>query len=588
MQIKYKRSKILTNFLNFEIDCNILENMQNLKIDNIKKLENYLEILIPEEDKKLNGAFFTPKDIVDFIIKEVKPTEKDKCLDPSCGCGAFFIGLIEYYQIKFNKSIKDILKENIFGFDILEYNIRRTKLLISIYALLQNEIIEEADFNIFNKDSLNEKIDDSFDVIIGNPPYIKYQDMEENNRKLLLSNWQTTQKGTFNIYFAFFELGYKLLKENGRVGFITPNNYFTSLSAEPLREYLSSNKSIYKIINFKDIKIFDVQTYTALTFLNKNSNSLILYDRIESKDYREFLLNLKFSENYIDNLNNKKWRLLKSNEQNNIRIIENIGTPIKELFDISASIATLKDEVYIIDGKTLNKEFYKKQTDNGIFYIEKEVVKPVYKVSKFKTQTEIDKNSDVIIFPYIIKGKKAIPIQENEFKAKYPKCYEYLVSEKEVLSKRDKGKKPKIPFYLWGRTQGIAKIGKKILNPTFSEKPRFLTVLEDGYFTNGYGIFFNKEQENNLFNKVSPFSLESNIYLVQKILNSKIMDYYIKKTSVLIQGGFPCYQKNFIENFTIPKFSKIELEELNGLSDNKDIDNFLIQKYNFEESSLLI
>ena len=57
------------------------------------------------------------------------------------------------------------------------------------------------------------------------------------------------------------------------------------------------------------------------------------------------------------------------------------------------------------------------------------------------------------------------------------------------------------------------------------------------------------------------------------------MDYYVSNTSVSIQGGFPCYQKNFIEKFTIPNFTKKEIQILNSLNDKMEIDEFLIDKY---------
>ena len=172
---------------------------------------------------------------------------------------------------------------------------------------------------------------------------------------------------------------------------------------------------------------------------------------------------------------------------------------------------------------------------------------------------------------------------EDEFIAKYPKCYEFLLSEKEKLEGRGKGKKVFSPFYVWGRTQGITRFGKKILNPTFSKHPRFLFVPEeDAYYTNGYGIYFDRDHSNKttLFeDSTHEMSKEENILVVQKILNSIVMDYYVSNTSVSIQGGFPCYQKNFIEKFTIPNFTKKEIQILNSLNDKMEIDEFLIDKY---------
>lgn len=586
--LQFKKSPIISEFLeDFNIDQKLFSTVSSLNIVNIKQLENYLELLIPKSDRKVNGAFFTPNYIVEFIISAISPQINDKCLDPSCGCGAFLIGLVEYYKNKYKKSVKETIKENIFGADILKYNVKRSKIILSIYALLNNEFLEENDFNIYSQDSLKTDWNNNFEIIVGNPPYVKYQDLSNENRTFLINNWKTIETGTFNLYFAFFELGHKLLSPDGRLGYITPNNYFTSLSGLALRQYFLQNKCLTKILDFRHKKVFDAQTYTAITFANKKNNSSILYDKIQNEQgCFEFLKNANGSPNYLENLNVKKWRLLKLKEQENIKIIENIGTPIKQLFNIAVGIATLKDEVFFVDSENEDNGFLTKTTENGTFQIEKEVTKPVYKISQFKNQDDIKNNTLRIITPYHTELKTATPIMEPEFKDKFPKCYEYLLSEKDKLDGRDKGKVKYSPFYSWGRTQGITRFGKKILNPTFSKHPRFLFVPEDeAYYTNGYGIYFDKDQSDNasLFGDLShPLSKEKNILAVQKILNSIVMDYYITNTSVSIQGGFPCYQKNFIEKFTIPNFEQEELNILKNTRNKSEIDNILVEKYQLQ------
>lgn len=579
------KSPIISEWLaDFKIEPEIYLLVSTLDIKDLKLLENYLELLIPESDRKVNGAFFTPTYIVDFIIKEVSPKIKDKCLDPSCGCGAFLIGLVEYYKKTFNKSVKKTIKENIYGSDILNYNVKRSKIILSLYGLLNNEIIEESDFNIYEQDSLTADWENNFEIIVGNPPYVKFQDLSNENRLYLINNWKSIENGTFNLYFAFFELGYKLLSTNGKLGYITPNNYFTSLAGLSLRKYFLQNKCITKILDFRHKKVFDAQTYTAITFANKKVNESILFDEIKDEQTcSDFLISPNGSPNYLKNLDVNKWRLLETKEQENIKTIERIGTPIKHLFNIAVGIATLKDEVFFIDSKNEKDGYLTKTTENGTFLIEKEITRPVYKISQFKSQKDIENNSLRIITPYHTNSKTAVPILEDEFKTKYPRCYEFLLSEKLKLEGREKGKKVFSPFYAWGRTQGITRFGKKLLNPTFSKHPRFLFVPEeDAYYTNGYGIYFDRDHSNNvsLFEDLThEMSKEINILAVQKILNSIVMDYYVSKTSIFIQGGFPCYQKNFIEKFSIPNFTKEEVAILNSLDDKMEIDKFLIKKY---------
>jgi adenine-specific DNA-methyltransferase len=584
--LDYAKSAVIAEYFNnFDKNPKLYFYTSDLPISTIKELEKYLELIIPIEDRKLNGAFFTPDYIIDFIISELQPKEAASNLDPSCGCGAFLLGLVDYYRLKFGKSVKDIVKNNIYGADILDYNIQRTKLLLAIYGLEHGEIVENEDFNLYHQDSLKAVWTSQFDNIVGNPPYVKFQDLSEENRLYLVNNWTTVEGGTFNLYFAFFELGYKLLKSDGQLGYITPNNYFTSLAGEAMRRYFQQKKCVARIIDFSHKKVFDAQTYTALTFLNKKENDVILFDRIKD-NYTpiDFLAKANGSPNYVKDLNAKKWRLLKTDEQDTIKALENNGTPIGKLFDICVGIATLKDAIFFVEGIE-KEEYYIKTTDNGRFEIEIGATRPVYKISDFKSQEDTMHNTRKVIFPYIVKNGVASLIPEAVFQQQFPKCYAYLLTEKTQLLERDKGKIKSEPFYAWGRTQGLTKLGKKILTPTFSQFPRFLVVEEnDAFFTNGYGFFFKDAPKMDLFAEtIKPITKVENIDVVQKILNSHWMHYYVSKTSVSIEGGYPCYQKNFIERFTIPELTEADITVLRQMTDKNDIDDFLGQKYQLKQ-----
>ena len=104
-------------------------------------------------------------------------------------------------------------------------------------------------------------------------------------------------------------------------------------------------------------KVFDAQTYTAITFLNKKENPSIDYDRIEQEQVPNvFIQNVNGSPNNLENLKIKKWRLLKTDEQENIKTIENIGTPLNKVVNIFVGIATLKDELYFLDARQKSNE----------------------------------------------------------------------------------------------------------------------------------------------------------------------------------------------------------------------------------------
>lgn len=559
--------------------------VSQIKLLDHKKIEEIvvdMELLMPSEDKKTNGAFFTPQYIVDYIIENVAPKEDSKVIDPSCGSGAFLLGIIRYYLNTYNKTICDIIKENLYGADILEYNTRRSKLLIILYALMNGEIIDEGDIHIYTADSLRCDWPNKFDAVVGNPPYVKFQDLDDVTRAFLLESYQTTKLGTYNLYFAFFELGLALLNESGKLGYITPNNYFTSLSGEPLRQFFQNNKSIYQIVDFDATKVFEVQTYTAITFLNKKDNQEIMYDRIDRGETpASFLDNITLTGNKYSDLSSKKWRLLCGDERKNIKVIENSGQTLGNLMNICVGIATLKDDVYFIDPIEEDESFYYIKKKTGSFKIEKVLTKPLVKISDMKNIADIEANKRRIIFPYKTVKGKATPIEEEILKVNYPGCYEYLLSVKDILEGRGKGKHTYTPFYMYGRTQGLNRFGARIYTPTFSLKPRFLFDSdEDGFFTNGYGMYFKEES---LFG--NPVAQRENVDVLLKIINSCVMDYYVTKTSVAIEGGYPCYQKNFIERFTIPQITEGQISELRDLTNPDDIDKYVCGLYQINLSN---
>jgi len=104
--------------------------------------------------------------------------------------------------------------------------------------------------------------------------------------------------------------------------------------------------------------------------------------------------------------------------------------------------------------------------------------------------------------------------------------------------------------------------GKRLYTRTFYHRPDFMKDEENNLFCNGYAVFCKK-----------------NIRAIQKILNSKIMEYYVKKTSVEIEGNYQCYQKNFIEKFGICDLTENEWSYLEKERNMQVINEFLIKKY---------
>ncbi len=571
--INPKTTEFISNFL--------LNNNIELTLKNIEKI---FELLINSEDRKLNGAFYTPDFIVGYINNQViKKNPEFKVCDCSCGSGAFLLKATEKISKENNKSIIDTIENNIYGVDIMKRSIERTKLLLSLLAFQNGEDKEEIKFNIKQGDSLNnlnfnwkkefpevfEK--GGFNGVIGNPPYVRIQDFNDNIKKFLMKQYKTTGKGNFNLYFAFFEIGLHILNKNGILGYITPNNYFTSLAGKDLRQFLQEKKWIKRIIDFNHLRVFeDATTYTCITFLDKIEKENFEFSRVEDINLFSKLDNLSYSKINFSELNSKKWRLMNETDFYNIKQIEKIGTPLGKFADIKVGIATLKDNLYFIDGNKERGNYYIKEYEGEEYLIEKELTRKVIKIASVNSDGEVNKDKRRIIFPYYKEGEEHHIIKEDNLKKDYPKAYSYFLKIKEELSKRDKGKTKISIWYAYGRGQGLNLYGKKLLTKTFSNKPNFM-IDEDEYslFCNGYAVFPDNEED---------------LIILKKILNSDLMNYYARKTSVGIEGDYQCYQKNFIESFSIPKFTKEEKEFLIKEENKDKIKEFLINIYKLKST----
>ncbi|WP_293653630.1 Eco57I restriction-modification methylase domain-containing protein, partial [Thiolapillus sp.] len=111
-----------------------------------------------------------------------------------------------------------------------------------------------------------------FDVVLGNPPYVRQERFSEI--KPWLEAHYAVYHGVADLYAYFFELGMKLLKPGGRLGYISSSTFFKTASGEPLRRFLLDNAVLENIVDFGDLQVFEgVTTYPAILTLNKGQDS---------------------------------------------------------------------------------------------------------------------------------------------------------------------------------------------------------------------------------------------------------------------------------------------------------------------------
>lgn len=502
-------------------------------------------------EKKLNGIVYTPNWIVQLILDKLDYNENiydKKIIDPACGEGAFLTEVVERFIIDAkqkninNSEIKKALQENIFGFDIDETAIE--KCIASINKIAIKYGIDDVRWQMLKTDSLDKnfvsKYFDTFDFVVGNPPYIRIQHLGKERRSKIQNDWGLCEKGSTDIFITFFELGYYLLNKTGKLGYITPNTYLKTRAGKNLRNFIKASGSLKILIDFEHHQLFDnATTYSLITILDKNhkQNTFTLY-----KGDRE---NINFIDNVcIDNLNIDNWILTSNDVLKRLKEIETRGTPLNKIAEIHVGVTTLADDFYIFKKPKFDADYAQITLKDGrSFQIEKNILKPIVKVSVLKSP---DENQDrYIIFPYKkINGKHTI-IPEDELKNEFPLTYKYFLAVKERLDRRDKGKPNPVAWYAFGRSQGLdTSFGKKILTSPINLKPKFIVWEKEEYtFYAGYCIKY-----------------DGNLHLLVEYLNSPDMDFYISNISRHYQNSYKSFAKSFIENFGIP-----DLENQNSL-----------------------
>lgn len=580
--IKYVCDKLKKSFcycgelrdLKDKYDLELLSRIKNINFPiKIDFLINFFEVLLEKNNITEKGIVFTPRYIADYINRNLLEQsyidmKSVKIIDPGCGCGVFLISAIDFIKEKYNFSVRKIIESSIYGIELDPDNARRCKIILNLYTIISGEKNDDLKINIICSDSLKfdwcDKFNcNGFDCIVGNPPYVNPHNMSYGISDFLKKNFETTKSGTFNIYYAFVEHGMKFLSKIGKLSYIVPNNFLTIKSAITLREKISKNKWLEKIIDFSNNMLFKpIRTYNCIIQLSKNSKETFdYYVMKQTNDIENELKKCVFNSMKFERLNVNGWKLVDSKTLNNIDKIESQSKAIKEF--VKTGIATLKDDVYIVN---YDGENYYKEVDGEKFEIESTLIRNLYKIPELKKK-DIKSACKFIIFPYKIRKVGFNIISENELKEKTPKTYRYLLKQKDKLDARDKGKKNKVAWYAYGRTQGLSQFGRKLLFPTFSEKPKF-TMVDDNcaFFCNGYAVFENDYIE---------------LDILQRILNSKIMQYYVSNTSYAIEGGYYCYQKKYIENFSIPNFSLEDKKKILKFSKN-ELDDFLLKIYKLD------
>lgn len=559
-------------YLNFE---KIVKSV--LKEFTLEHLCQLFEFVISPSDRVISGAIYTPLYIREYIIQSVIKDEDvnhKTFADISCGCGGFLLVVANMLKQTNEISFGDIYENYLFGVDIKNYSVERTKIVLSLNALFHNEDIESYNFNIYIADALSFKWSDvidsftGFDFIVGNPPYVSAKNLDESS-KTFLKEWSVANLGNTDLYIPFFQIAISNLNKSGSMGYITMNSFFKSLNARSLRQYFQELKLDFSIVDFGYEQLFKSKnTYTCICIISNSRKNYIKYRSLKPESLGKSTANLDFEKVYYSKLDFKSGWNLKNHDL--IQKIERTGTPFGEIYTTRHGIATLKNDVYIFKPiKEDNEYYYFVDSDGYEVCIEKGICRDIYNTNKLSSIQDPKKLVEKVIFPYIYKENTAILITEDSLYRNFPKTYEYLVSKKDILSKRDKGKGIYPNWYAYGRSQSLANNKYKLFFPKYSNTNSFFIINSDEQtkFYNGQALIGKSIRD---------------LDLAKIIMQSRIFWFYLSSTSKPYSSGYYSMNGNYIKHFGVYDFTEEDIKYLLKERDQLLINGFIEDKYGID------
>lgn len=411
-----------------------------------------------------NGKVYTPDNIVDFMLSGLNIKKDSRILEPSCGMGAFLSKL-------------ENLSDNVDAYDLDE-------------AALNYDRVHFKKVNYRLKDYLD-VIEGNYDFIIGNPPYIRFQDLDELTR-FKLKHMIIGKSGNPDLYYAFIEKSVSLLKPNGVLCFIIPNTWIINTHAKVLRVFLTQYD--VSVFDYQSEKVFDdADTYTCILTLRKSNNN----DTIEIKSKTGSFNVLK-----SDVVNGEPWVNKGHVDQK------------YDCINIKNGVCTLADKVFIFE-ESENGEYYSRQIGKYV-KLEPELVKRIWKATTMEQQ--------YCLFPYDQLFK---PINLD----KYPLTREYLTSCKDVLEARDYDD----VWYTYGRSQGLSSYGTEKLIISLLASPDYgfkYKIIRDKDCLVYSGFY-----QTNKFDE-----------MIQVLENKNVLNYVLENGSKK-SGGFAAFSKKLLKPF---------------------------------------
>ena len=424
-----------------------------------------------------------------------------------------------------------------------------------------------------------------FDIVIGNPPYLRIQGIRDTNPAFaeeLVKKYRSAT-GSFDLYATFAERGLQVIRQSGIVNYIMPDKWTNAAFGKGLREIISEQNAAHKIISFGAYQVFNASTYTALQWFMPNSEHLEYYQLNRNLETNQeldiYLRSIKYDDASIvdaNKLDKKSWVLTVGATSTVLQKLESHPRRIADIFDkIFQGLATSKDDVYFLYNCIENNKNiigYSKQLERNI-EIEKGLVKPLLKGEDVHRYDNIQTDR-FVIFPYKIDNEKAVLYTENELSVLFPNGYAYLKECEDILRSREKGRfNIEGEWFQYGRKQGILSAEKeKLVAPDISMGGNFAYDIEGKFY-----------QTTTIYGYIKKTGASESYKFWMALFNSRLCWWFLTNTGTTLANGFFRFKPDYIKPFPVPELKQTSKGEKLIVK----LTDFLLYLYNKNNTDIL-
>ena len=281
--------------------------------------------------------------------------------------------------------------------------------------ILNNKIYENAfEWRFEFPEVLNDDGDFvGFDVVIGNPPYIRVQDLQHNLIDYYKSTFVVAHK-RIDISILFIELGHKILSPKGYLSYITSNQFLKAEYGRAIREFLKGYLQVN--IDYSKVSVFDgLATYVSVFLITKEKGNTINYFLVDNTDQTPE----NFAQFDVSNLSDEPWDF-NTDQTLKTKLFAGKET-LNDIANFTYGVITGLDKAFLVPSEISNE-----------LGLEKEITKKFIRPQNYKKYNIFSQTFNLI---YSYNSDNTI-IKEADLKANYPNCFEFLNQFKTELENR--------------------------------------------------------------------------------------------------------------------------------------------------------